>query len=161
MLRTSYVIDSVTADFLESGCALITATVDADGWPHASRAWGLDVVDAAGARLQLLLDASDVRSQENLEVTKVIAVTAAHVPTLHSMQLKCHATGQRGANPTDEARADRFCEQFFTDIEQTEGTNRELLERLRPSEYVVFELVVDEIYDQTPGPGAGAAITPP
>jgi hypothetical protein len=146
-----------TKEFLESGCALIVASVSSDGEPFASRGWGLDVVDDQG-NVRVLLEATDDRAIDNLQATGSIAITATNVPTLHSMQLKgrCHAI--EPATVGDRARADRFCDSFFTDIETTEGTARWKLERLHPGELVVCAVTVDELYDQTPGPGAGASL---
>ena len=41
------------AALLESPCSLIVGTVDADGLPDASRAWGLEVLDDRHLRVLL------------------------------------------------------------------------------------------------------------
>ena len=53
----------------------------------------------------------------------------------------------------------RFCESFFGVVEELEGTDRRLLERMVPDDFVACTVVIDELYDQTPGPGAGAALS--
>jgi hypothetical protein len=40
----------------------------------------------------------------------------------------------------------------------TDGTDRRLLERLVPLDFVACDVMIDELYDQTPGPGAGSAV---
>lgn len=142
--------------FLERGTAFIVGTVSADGAPHASRGWGIDVVGES--RVRLLLDADDEGALADLAATGAIAVTAADVRTLHSTQLKGRVVSVAPGDETDAARARRFCDQFFTDIRETDNTPYDTLERMVPSSYVVCVVDVEEFFDQTPGPGAGAPV---
>jgi hypothetical protein len=43
-------------------------------------------------------------------------------------------------------------------VTAVDGTERRLLERLVPSDYTAWTVAIDEVYDQTPGPGAGAPL---
>lgn len=158
MLRTSYVASPApTKEFLESGCALIIATVDADGEPHAGRGWGLDVLEPN--RFRLLVDADDLRLRANLAANGSIAVTATHVPTLRSIQLKGHAVETESRGDADIARMRRFCDQFFADVEATDGVAPSMMERLVPARLSACEVRADAIFDQTPGPGAGSSLS--
>jgi hypothetical protein len=150
-----------TEDFLQAGSALIVATVSSTGEPIATRGWGLDVIDAEEGRVRLLVSSADAPALANLEDSGRISITATDVPTLHSMQLKGRLLGGVAATDTDRARADRYCDAFYRDVERSDGTPRRLLQRIRPEDFVVFEVVVDEFYDQTPGPGAGASLATP
>lgn len=156
--------DDDTTAFLRSGCALIVATVDADGAPHATRGWGLDGLDGSTAsaserqQVRLLLDASDVTGAEHLGTTGRIAITAADVRTLRSLQLKGRVLHLEPASTDDRREARRYCDAFFTDIEQTDGTARDLLERIVPADFLVCTVEVESTFDQTPGPGAGQPI---
>jgi hypothetical protein len=145
--------------FLQSGCSALVGTVGPAGDPHAGRAWGIDVVDAEAGRLRLLIDADDELTVRHLADLGAVAVTAANVPTLRSVQLKGRSLGVEAATDADRRRARRYCDEFFTDIEQTDGTERSLPERLVPASYAVCEMQVDDVFDQTPGPGAGAPMT--
>ena len=147
-----------TTAFLESGCALIIGTVSPSGEPHAARGWGLSVLPGDGRHVRLLLDAADEVNVENLRRGGAIAITAANVPTLRATQLKGRAGPTEAATDADNDRAAQFCDDFFGDITRTDGTARDLLERLRPAQLVACVVAVDEVYDQTPGPGAGAAM---
>jgi len=153
-------LSAETKDFLESGCALIIATVSSGGEPFATRGWGMFVLDDEG-RARLLLDERDVHALDDLQDSGRIAITAAHVPTLHSMQMKGRFTRVEPANDTDRQKVAQYCESFFTDIERTDGQPRRLLERMVPEGFVACELVIDEFFDQTPGPGAGATLARP
>lgn len=146
------------AAFLEGGCALIVGTVGADGAPHAGRGWGLEVVDGPSGRIRLLLDAADTATLANLDGDAAVAVTGADVRTLHSRQLKGRALGTEPASGADRARAARFCDAMFADIEATDRQPRDLLDQIVPAAYVAVTVAVDAVYDQTPGPGAGAVI---
>ena len=150
--------EPATREFLESGCALIVGTVGADGEPHASRGWGLDVLGDAPPRVRLLLDAGDEVALDHAAAGGRLAVTAASVRTLRSTQLKGVSLGLEASTPEVAERAKRYVEQFFTDIRDTDGTDRSVLERLVPAGYVSCAIQVDERFDQTPGPGAGAPI---
>jgi hypothetical protein len=151
------VFDQETRAFLESGCALIVGTVSADGEPHAGRAWGLDVlVPGDRPQVRVLLDAGDPPTIEHAAAGGAIAITAASVRTLRSVQLKGRSLGVAVAATGDEARAQRFIDAFFADIEETDGTDPALLERFVPIGYVACSVEVHERFDQTPGPGAGA-----
>jgi hypothetical protein len=153
------VFGTETARFLESGCALIVGTVGADGDPYATRGWGLDIVSDQDARIRILIDASDSVTLDRLSSGGGVAITGTDVPTLRSVQVKGRALLVEDATEADRARAGRFCDVFFTDVVETEGTPRELLDRLEPADYMACLVEVDELYDQTPGPGAGQAMT--
>jgi hypothetical protein len=150
-------------EFLESGCALIVASVDAAGEPHAVRGWGLTVVrdDVDAAEVRLLIGAEEAVCRTNLEGTGAIAVTGTDVRTLRSTQVKGTALAIAPASDADLERARRFADLFFTDVAETDGTPPELLERLFPAGYFAVRVQVTELYDQTPGPAAGAPMTSP
>ena len=66
--------DPATKEFLESGNALIVATVSADGEPHASRGWGLTVLPGDDRHMRLLLSVDDLVTQEHARAGGAIAV---------------------------------------------------------------------------------------
>ena len=152
-------MDEATRAFLEAGSALIIGTVGPDGAPFAGRGWGLDVLD--GGVVRLLLDATDEGSIANVDAGRAIAVTAADVRTLRSVQLKGRAIGIEATTAADRERWSRYREEFFTDILETDGTPRELTDRVAPDDVVPCTIEVHELFDQTPGPGAGARIEQP
>ncbi len=148
--------DDATIAFLESGCALTVGTVDSENAPFATRAWGLTVLGGTEARL--LLDADDAPAVSGAAGTRAIAITAVNVPTLRSTQVKGRVLRVEPATDADRDRADRFCDEFFGDIAETEKTPRHVIEHIRPADYCACIVTIEERYDQTPGPGAGAPI---
>ena len=154
--------DPETRAFVESGCALIVGTVEEDGAPHAGRLWGLDVVsDGPDTVVRVLLDVDDMATIANAAGRGQMAVTATSVRTFHSMQMKGVARYVEPATEGDQARARRYMDAFFTDLSETDGTPAKLLECFEPRAFVACELEVHELYDQTPGPSAGARIEQP
>jgi len=140
-------------ELVGKGSALVIATVGADGDPYAGRGWGADVI--APSRVRVIVDGRDSGTIENLAAKSAVAITATDVPTLRSLQFKGRSLGLQAGGPEDRLRADRYCEAFFNDVARTDGLAIRLLRRLVPEEYVVCEIDVTELYDQTPGPGAG------
>ena len=112
-------IDETLRAFLERGCAMIVGTVGADGTPHAQRAWGCTVVDEATVRL--LVDGADPTLREHLDGGR-IAVTAADVRTLRSVQLKGRVAAlEEEPTAEDLRRCGIHNDEVFTDIESTLG----------------------------------------
>jgi hypothetical protein len=149
------VFEPETVRFLEGGCALIVGTA-AGGVPRATRGWGLDVLD--GGAVRVLLSRDDAPPADHLRAGMPIAITGADVRTLRSAQVKGRVLTTEPGTTADAERARRYHEAFFGDIVHTDGTPRALLERMMPSGYLSCAVAVDELYDQTPGPGAGAAL---
>lgn len=152
--------DSELATFLESGCALIVATVSGEGEPYATRGWGLTVLDHRGSA-RLLVAAGDTRLTTDLADGGRIAVTAADVRTLRSVQLKGVATPVDAATDEDRARTARYTHDFYCDIEETDGVPPEVIARFTPLDVAACTVTVDEVFDQTPGPGAGVRLGAP
>jgi hypothetical protein len=151
--------------FLHSGCALIVGLTSERGEPFATRGWGATVLHAAGGdapseslQLRVLVDAAEELAVDLMGSGCAVALTAADVITLRSVQFKGRATGRAAATPADRDRADAYCDQFFADIASADLTPTELLERMRPTEVVACTVEIDEMFDQTPGPGAGGCL---
>lgn len=149
-------------EFIEAGCALIVGTVDSAGAPLATRGWGVDVLDASTGRLQMLLSAEDTVVNTGLAVGTPIAITGADVPSLRSIQLKGRVvTAPLPPTDADRERSERYREAFFSDIAAADGTDRAVVDRIAPLDVVRVVVAVEELFDQTPGPGAGAALPAP
>jgi hypothetical protein len=142
------VFDGELVSFLEGGSAFIVGFVTPDGAPLASRGWGLDVLDAAAGIVRVLLVPDDIR----------VAVTGAHVLTLRSVQLKGVVEALEDETPEMWARCARYCDDFFGIIEAVDRFPRAMMERTTPVRIAACTVAVEEMFDQTPGPGAGAAI---
>lgn len=144
--------------FLHTGCALLVGTVAADGTPHAGRAWGLEVVDAAAGRIRLLVEADDAVTLANLQLGAPVAVTGADVRTLHSIQLKGRVVAVGAATEADEARRVRYTDDFIADIHDTDGMAPGPLHSWARTRIVACDIDASASFDQTPGPAAGSPV---
>jgi hypothetical protein len=144
---------------LESGCGVIVGTVGPDGAPHVSRGWGLTVVSVDPAEIRVLLDAADAVAAANLDANGRMAVTGGDIRTLHSIQFKGEATRVEPATDDDRRRAAQYADDFFGAIHAVDGTPLGLLRGLEATDFTVFTVRVSELYDQSPGPGAGTRLT--
>jgi len=145
-----------TVTLLESGCALIVAAVNTDGAPRAARGWGLAVVGSDEVRL--ILQGDDPVTEEYLLASRRIAITAASVITLHSIQCKGEVLAVEAVTDSDRERVTQYCDAFYRDVGESDGVPRELLERMTPETYVACNVRVHECFNQTPGPGAGSPL---
>jgi hypothetical protein len=150
--------DPDTVQPLHSGCALVIVTIGPDGAPHATRGWGLTVVDAASGLLRVLVQTDDTLTLENIRAGAAVAVTATSVPTFRSVQLKGRGHSVEEPTPQDRERQTDYTRQLVEDIRVTDGHAVDVLERWGRREAVPCLIEVDTSFDQTPGPGAGTAI---
>jgi hypothetical protein len=141
---------------IAAGSGLVVATVCPDGSPRVCRAWSAVTVDRAAGRFRVSVTADDPITVENLSAGPV-AVTAADVRTLRSLQMKGRAVTVDLPTEDDLAEAERQTDVFFRVVSATDGIPVELLRRITPHRVVMVEVQVDERYDQTPGPSAGVS----
>jgi hypothetical protein len=142
---------------IEAGAGLVVGTVGEDGAPRGIRAWAAWVVDHDEQRIRVVLTGDDPTVVARLEGCNV-AVTAGNVRTLQSVQLKGRVSGVEQPTAADMEITERHIAWFFQAVHDTDGNPIELLQVMRPSTHLVLEMVVDEQYDQTPGPTAGHAL---
>ena len=80
--------------------------------------------------------------------------------TLVSWQLKGRATEIAPATAADRIRFDAFCAGAVQILHLADGTPEEIIWRIAPPGVVACEMVVEQVFDQTPGPEAGACVAP-
>jgi hypothetical protein len=147
-------LDSATTSFLLSGCSLIVGGLTPDGEPFATRGWGIRLVGDDRSSVRVVVGTADLARLE----PAAVAVTGADVPTLRSLQLKGTVEAVEPLDDEDVAQHRSFCDQFFADVQRTDGIPRSLMERLVPADRTVVVLRVRQLFDQTPGPNAGRPI---
>ena len=76
------------AAMMKCGAGLVVGTVDDDGEPRATRAWGAVLDDARDGQLRVGITADDDVTMRNLTPDRLVSVTGADVRTLRSVQVK-------------------------------------------------------------------------
>ena len=142
---------------LETGAGLVVGTVSADGVPRADRAWAVSVVDADNRRLRFVMSADDPAVVDNLQGA-MVSLTGAEVITYQSVQLKGRPVVVEAPTADDVDLAHRQSETFFEAVHRSDGNPVESLRRMLPHRMVAVEMIVEESFDQTPGPSAGSAL---
>jgi Pyridoxamine 5'-phosphate oxidase len=152
------VLDPELVAFVHGGVAVGVATRDADRTPAFTRAWGPEV-SADGRTLRLCVDApSGSATRANLEENGAIAV-GFNPPTIaRGLQIKGVASSVREAAPEELERAERHFVAFSIEGERV-GVSESLLRRtFAPRDFVSVTLSIVEVFDQTPGAGAGQRV---
>ncbi len=150
--------DDSTIRFLHGGCALLVGSVSPDGRPHGGRAWGITVTDRQRGHVRVLLNASDTTSISNLQPGAAVAICTADVETLHSLQLKGRVLVVEPADDADVAKQRQYTADFTGDIHRTDGDALEKLRRWADCPIVACGIALDDVFNQTPGPFAGARV---
>jgi hypothetical protein len=145
------------AALFAAGNSLVVGTVSPDGEPRATRAWAVTVSDADAGRVRVVMTGDDPVTIANLAGGR-IAVTGCAVRTLRAAQLKGQVVSIDPPTADDMVTFEEHSDEFFQEVHETDGNPIELLRRLLPRDVVVVDVAVDEVFDQSPGPGAGASV---
>ncbi len=136
------------------GSGIVVGVVGVDGRPLALRAWGIDVVGDNELRVVMGLDDLLVDHLPG----RPVAVNSSEVRTYRSHQAKGTAVAVRAATRADEALAASQTAVFFDAIHEVDGNPIEQLRRLLPNRYHTVQMMVSEVFEQSPGPHAGTSI---
>lgn len=149
--------DPARIAMLTTGSGLLVGSVTIDGDPHTVRAWSAELVDPSTARIRVAVCADDPLTLPSVD-GRLVAVTAADVRTVESVQVKGRAFHVGPPNDHDLDVIEHQSEAFLLSIQETDGDPVEYLRRMKPNSYAMVEVEVTEIYDQTPGPRAGTKV---
>lgn len=145
------------ASVVEAGIALIVGTSDPDRAPRAGRAWTVAIVADDPLRIRVAVTADDPVLVENMRSGQ-IAVTGTDVTTFRSFQCKGRTVAVEPPSSEDLAVYAAQTEQLLGAIRATDHTPIDVVRRMMPRAVVMAELVVEQVFDQTPGPNAGSAM---
>jgi hypothetical protein len=147
-------IDAEMKAFLESEVDTFIATRDASLRPHVGRAWGTRVA-TSGEGFELLVDRShslDVLA--DLRENGVIATGWSHPFTHKTIQLKGRCVEIADPSAADFALLESHIKDFVQVIRGF-GNSEEFCRQLWSHSIVRIRCLVEQAFDQTPGPGAG------
>lgn len=144
------------AAFLDSGVSMVGASANDELVPEAFRMWGASLGDHGVLRALVSSDAG--QTFEHMREGTRVCMTFADVLNLRSIQVKGRSVGAAGPpGPADLACMERYQEVLYPKS-RLNGTPPALLEGIRPRSVFVVSIVVEEAYDQTPGPAAGTRL---
>jgi hypothetical protein len=145
--------------FLESGVSVLVGTRDRLLVPEAARGFGLRV-EAEGRELEVFLPAAwAARTLANLRDNGRIAVAAARPQDHRAAQVKGEIVGIREGGPDDLAAIERYRALLVDDFAPFGYPPRDF-HRLNVWPCHVVRLRVEALFEQTPGPRAGAPLAP-
>jgi hypothetical protein len=142
--------------FLIQSPSLALATCDAAGRSEMVRAAAARITPAGKLRILVPLP-EGARSLANIEATGRVALTAAIVSTYRTLQVK--GSGALLVPWPEQAEVARESLLGLSAQLTNVGMPRELHFRLWSGRQQAIELTPSELYEQTPGPGAGLAVS--
>ena len=150
-------ISADLVQFLHAGHSLLVGSRDDARRPEATRAVAIVVGDDRTHVTLYLPDAAGARTLANLAVAPVIAVACSAAVDLRSVQLKGVVVAQRPARDDERAVVEAYRERFASHLTVV-GMARGLTRRLRVWPCHAVEIEMRELFDQSPGPGAGGPL---
>ena len=150
-------IDDRQRALIESGAAVSVGTRSRELVPDALRGWG-PRVSPDRRSIEVFVDRpNSQRCVENLQDNGRIALCFVDVVTFQALQLKgrCVEIGDPG--PDDWGWIDRH-RAAFTEATAQIGFLSEVVRNMWSTQVVKLRFVVEEFFDQTPGPDAGKEI---
>jgi hypothetical protein len=149
--------------FIERGASVMVGTRDSELVPELVRAWGPRIsVDRTGVSVCVAM-AAGARTIVNLRDNGRVAVTFALPADSHAIQLwgRCIGTGRPRR---DDLTAVQQHRDAFARLNAGLGVPLAFVEALWQRELagspdmVTIRFVVEQIFNQTPGPGAGSPL---
>jgi hypothetical protein len=147
-------ISDELAAFLESGLAIVAATRDAELQPNCAPAWAVRV---HADRVHLTAFLYKTAAQEmlrNLESHPEIALDFDRPTSHRACQVKGIYLSARSAKAAERPTVEQQAEAFAADLDDI-GVPRALTAGWEIWPCTALKLRVTELYEQTPGPGAG------
>ena len=153
-------ISKELAEFIQSGISVLIGTRDARRFPDCARAVGARV-EANGEEITLFLPAATTAaSVANLRENRRLAVCFGRAEDHRSVQVKGRVLEIRDADDADRERIDRYLGEFAGMLRFV-GLPPRIISRMNHWPCHAVRYRVESVFDQTPGPGAGAPLAAP
>lgn len=153
---TESVLDSRYGAFIIQGVSILAASRDVGNRPNLCRACGCQVLE--DRRVELFVNSG--RAQQLLEtvnISRTVAAVFSDPPTHRTIQLKGDDAETAAFDSRHRALLDAYADAFsatLVGLGYSESMARELV-MTDPREVSVVRFTPTQIFDQTPGPGAG------
>ena len=136
----------------------MAATCDEGLRPELARVWGMEV-SSDGRQVTFCVEAPPAsRMRANLERGSNVALTATKPSTYRSLQIKGRVRGTWEATEADIARARAQVDAFTGDVVPLGIEPARGVRFMREDALFAAVIDIEELYDQTPGPAAGARL---
>jgi hypothetical protein len=152
-------IDDDLRTFLRGPVSAILATADALLVPDVTRIGGVMPLDGASMRILIGDGATEARANA-AEPGAALSVLITDIVTYRSMQWKGTVVSWHERTPGDLTVLHDHIERFV-EAAPTVGIDPVAVRRTFPTEVVALVVAFDELFDQTPGPGAGRKVDGP
>ncbi len=139
---------------MQGGRSLLVGTCSAKLLPDCVRAMGVRIWPGASQLTVILPAATGAVSIANLRENPRIALTASHIPTHRTIQIKGKVLAIREGDESDREFAARYRESFTVDLAWA-GQPRTTTLRLGIWPCFAIDVDIAVAFAQTPGPLAG------
>lgn len=147
-------ISDKLAEFLESGLSINVGTRNDRLEPDGAVAWAVHVHDD-GAQLTIYMHEEASQAMlKNLRVHPEIAVLCERPTTHRGCQVKGRFVSTRIARTPERRKVEQQVDRFYTELEGI-GIPRAMTSGLKIWPCVAIQIRASELFEQTPGPGAG------
>ncbi|MFT3922069.1 MAG: pyridoxamine 5'-phosphate oxidase family protein [Myxococcales bacterium] len=153
------VLPQVLVPFLEGGNSLLVGTCDSNRMPQVARAVGLKVATDRSRFTLFLPERTAARSLAALAQVPLLAVTCSEPPTHRTVQVKGKVVALRAPNAEEQAWVLSYPDRFANVVAYA-GLARATVMRLHVWPARAIDVEATDLFDQTPGPKAGAPLDP-
>lgn len=147
----------ILRNYANGGVSVIVATVDADGFPTCCRGIAIATKDDFDTVTIYVPAATAQETVANVATTRRVAVACSHPLSHESIQIKGLTRGVRLAPPEDEAFVRQRLDEFAAVLDEI-GLPRRVTRSVAHWPAFAIDISVEQVFDQTPGPKAGAAV---
>jgi len=158
MSNALFVIDQSLIDFLESPVAILVASRDEGNRPVITRGFGARVSDDCSQVTVFVTEKQSAAVLRDIEQSQIVVFTAANITNYESYQLKGNNAYLVDLSIKDERHISQYLETFQLEMTKVGVTPKQAaaMFQSRNNENIVgIKFTTQEIYCQTPGPGAG------
>lgn len=143
--------------YITGGVSVLVGTVDADGFPTCCRGIAITSRDDFDTVTVYVPAATAQETVANVATTRRVAIACSHPLSHETVQIKGLTRGVRLAPASDEAFVRERLDQFAGVLDEI-GLPRRVGRSMAHWPAFAIDVSVEEIYNQTPGPKAGAPI---
>lgn len=149
--------DEIRAHILEDAGTILVGTRDATLTPEITRGWGPTILPD-GHTIDLCISLSaGAKTLENLRDHEEVAVTFHQTVTYKTVQLKGRFLESGEPTPQDWESVERQ-KNILTEQAKVHGIPMSIGSRLFACDLIKLRFVVEQAFEQTPGPGAGGTL---